>query len=796
MFEIIVSGYMLSRTKHYISTTQHGFMPGRSVCTNLLEFTSSCISQMEQKAQVDAIYTDIKTAFDRLDHTMLLCKISRLGASHQFVEWLSSYLRGRVLRVKLGSSLSSQFTNKSGVPQGSDMGPLLFALFFNDVTLLLGDGCKLVTVNQIYAKFVSNFLRDEQYLTGIETYDVQGGLPTTLQCLLDTIDKPLVLYTFQEFQKGKNKSAFRNINGYSQLETFVTRGTYETFKSSLIPSVARINPLAQLIATGRYITRQQVVNLFRVAWVEYSMPNIVLLNRVDNVSTESCVLNPFLTEPRTIDERNVHCQVMQTLEDIEPGITHTRQFLLNRAQNLHRYPLRIAIGNVELMSQPIYNKNKTLVRFSFLDGEIVDIMRRRMNFTAEFVILPSQLSTGFVYPNGSLGGSLSLIESGQIDLAANSRIIHIYQTKNVQYLQYLMTTKLVFIVPKNFYQSRSRDRVFFNSFTWTFYAINVALAVIFPMVLRMTNYHSSNTRKETYAVAVMRILAITLAVSTKLPNRSQARVAIWGILIYNLVSYSIWQAVIIKRLNSNNDKMDDIQDLAELLDSNLKLKIPVAYGQFVRPDASEFSGMSILQKKLYQEATVANNNVTGAVLIADMVHFRASAVLIHDIRSDVVKSRFYDDTQLQSFIHVINDHVFEFYTAMALPKKSLLVDRFNQITKRCVESGIVVNQLAKIPLKGQLYQIQRNRNNTGFNGAVGAKRFELHVLRYVFYCYFGLNGLAIVVFLGEIFVHRMFRRKVLLRGKAAGRTIRGRKYIRRVENKLKQIRQSRCLDVR
>ncbi|XP_055543189.1 uncharacterized protein LOC129728762 [Wyeomyia smithii] len=72
----------------YISNDQHGFMPGRSVTTNLLDFTSTCITAMENKTQVDVIYTDLKAAFDKIDHNILLAKLSRLESSSRLLSWI------------------------------------------------------------------------------------------------------------------------------------------------------------------------------------------------------------------------------------------------------------------------------------------------------------------------------------------------------------------------------------------------------------------------------------------------------------------------------------------------------------------------------------------------------------------------------------------------------------------------------------------------------------------------------------------------------------------------------------
>ena len=75
--------------------------------------------------QVDTIYTDLKVAFDRVDHNILLAKIERLCASHHFSKRLKSY----TLYIKFGNTESDSFANLSGAPEGSNIGTLLFSLY-------------------------------------------------------------------------------------------------------------------------------------------------------------------------------------------------------------------------------------------------------------------------------------------------------------------------------------------------------------------------------------------------------------------------------------------------------------------------------------------------------------------------------------------------------------------------------------------------------------------------------------------------------------------------------------------
>ena len=143
MERIIVSEITAHLYKNNLITSdQHGFLKQLSTCTNLLESVNDWTVLLEGGSKVAVAYVDFARAFDSVTHTKLLRKLQMYGISGDLLDFISFYLSNRNHCTRVGNSLSSFAKIRSGVIQGSCIGPLLFVLFINDITNSLCPGSK------------------------------------------------------------------------------------------------------------------------------------------------------------------------------------------------------------------------------------------------------------------------------------------------------------------------------------------------------------------------------------------------------------------------------------------------------------------------------------------------------------------------------------------------------------------------------------------------------------------------------------------------------------------------------
>ncbi len=80
---------------------------------------------------------DLSSAFDLVNHDILISRLeARVGLRGTVLEWFRVYLTDRRNAVIIGHNSSSEVHLRSGVPQGSILGPILLGLYMLPLGLI------------------------------------------------------------------------------------------------------------------------------------------------------------------------------------------------------------------------------------------------------------------------------------------------------------------------------------------------------------------------------------------------------------------------------------------------------------------------------------------------------------------------------------------------------------------------------------------------------------------------------------------------------------------------------------
>ena len=226
--KIVSTKFILPLISHRVSSSQFAYIsrPGSGpTCALVLAYHRILQFLDASSGAVRVLSVDFSKAFDKLLHSRIISACIDFNFPNHLINWIASFLTGRVQRVSLNGNFSSWCNVTSGIPQGSILGPILFCLATDNLSHVCSNSSIIKYADDIS---IFHFLRSnlddnlQSEWNNIVSWSHSSSLPLNFSkcCVIDFVTKKDFSLTSVSLSDG---TCLRSVSSLSFLGVIFSR---------------------------------------------------------------------------------------------------------------------------------------------------------------------------------------------------------------------------------------------------------------------------------------------------------------------------------------------------------------------------------------------------------------------------------------------------------------------------------------------------------------------------------------------------------------------------------------------